>query len=658
MNTQFKKLYPSKVLDEKSITGILSGFVKTHQQLFKNYDYEEYDYTNEISNDTGVNIMNNVLDMCSKFLQMEKRYNINSSYNFGFIPYHFMQKLLHICTKTGRNTVDIHAAVEMIASEYIINTINYRYTIADKYRIKLLLLNILVIMSRQEDLYQTELFAIDNIIKYNMILRTVYDTFSYTKQNCVLCNQFDHKVAEKLINDVISQTTSILNTDHTMFEANNLYANEPKMYTVLMWAYIYGVTSDNVQQYKDSLWSYYDYTKKVLATEKPFDNQLNTSNEMIERGFSNMFNELNTYYGGVNCQMKLPINIEEELCKIYGNIYTENIINNTPYQIYIYTSFLMYNQHTMILPSLNDYDTGNGRTAEFLASKVYENVINYNIYIYHRFNNIMYTKDSYKEWVNIKKQADINAIAYSPTNGIVVLNTVKFLTKMINDICPDTFHPSVYNFKHSFCHFIKDKGWLNIYNIFNIDAQYIIIKSTKKYKNNDFNTLVDWAQNIQVIFRPLKNLSNYYYKIDNPKDYYNYTLTYSSKLLSTSETEDFKVNNHETGGDLYSVFDKSFFLIDFKKYNLVDKTTSFINNKYLRTLVQCWMYMNMYFYPLCNIVDSTDNKIVLYDNYFLSVMNPLHSHIVIDTYDSVNNIVTQEIKDKYMFTESPKELTK
>lgn len=93
--------------------------------------------------------------------------------------------------------------------------------------------------------------------------------------------------------------------------------------------------------------------------------------------------------------------------------------------------------------------------------------------------------------------------------------------------------------------------------------------------------------------------------------------------------------------------------------------------KYLRTLVQCWremrsislqehlvLYMNMYFYPLCNIIDSTDNKLVLYDNYFLSVMNPLHSHIVIDTYDNVNNIVTQEIKDKYMFTESPKELTK
>lgn len=37
-------------------------------------------------------------------------------------------------------------------------------------------------------------------------------------------------------------------------------------------------------------------------------------------------------------------------------------------------------------------------------------------------------------------------------------------------------------------------------------------------------------------------------------------------------------------------------------------------------------------------------------------MNPLHSHIVINTYKNINSIVTPEIRAKYVFTESPKEL--
>ena len=323
------------------------------------------------------------------------------------------------------------------------------------------------------------------------------------------------------------------------------------MYTVLMWMYIFTVNSDNIDDYKSSLGSYYEYAKKVLANEASFEEQLNINNELIENGFKNMFNELDMYFGESNdtrCGLKMPINVEEELCKICGNIYIDSVVNNTPYQIYIYTSFMMYNASTMVLPSIKDYDSGNGgdashlrasckdaRTAEFLASKVYEDMINYCIFNYHRYNNIVYTKDSYKEWQYIKKQADSNTIAYTLSNNVVVLNTVKFLTKLIETVCPDTFHPSVYNFKHSYCHFITDKGWLNIYNVFNIDASYIIIKSNKRYKDNDFVTLLDWAQNIQVIFRPLKNLSNYYYKIDDPKDYYNYTLTYSSNLLSTPE---------------------------------------------------------------------------------------------------------------------------
>lgn len=96
-------------------------------------------------------------------------------------------------------------------------------------------MHIIIVMLRKEDLYKTELFAIGNVLDYNIILRTVYDTFSYTKQKCTVCNPYESKFAEKLINDVIQQVVKVLNTDHTMFESIELYPNEPKMYTVLMW---------------------------------------------------------------------------------------------------------------------------------------------------------------------------------------------------------------------------------------------------------------------------------------------------------------------------------------------------------------------------------------------------------------------------------------
>lgn len=51
-------------------------------------------------------------------------------------------------------------------------------------------------MLRKEDLYKTELFAIGNVLDYNIILRTVYDTFSYTKQKCIVCDPYESKFAE------------------------------------------------------------------------------------------------------------------------------------------------------------------------------------------------------------------------------------------------------------------------------------------------------------------------------------------------------------------------------------------------------------------------------------------------------------------------------
>lgn len=326
----------------------------------------------------------------------------------------------------------------------------------------------------------------------------------------------------------------------------------------------------------------------------------------------------------------------------------------------------------MIIPSINDYDSKNGRgdaehlrasckdAAEFLASKVYEDINNYCIYSYYNHNTIdydkdIYNKDIYKEYINAKLLADKNTFAY--TDKLVIINTTKFLTMLINTLCPSTFHPSKYNLpKHSYCHFTKDKVWLNLYNIFNIDASYILVKSTKKYI--DYTVLINWSQNIQAIFKPLKPLWNYCYDVDNPNKYSKFAMMFASRLIS--DTDDCKLSDRNVGGEdakhllrtkgsIYSIFNNSFYLIDFKNYELDKHSKNYINNTYVKTLVQCWMYANAYYPYICMLHNNHDQELVLYKNLNVAAMNPLYSHMVIAKYSNINKIITDDIRAKYKF---------
>ena len=62
-------MYPSKILDEKSLDGIpldtVADTIKVNDETLHTAD---------------LSIMNGSLDMCSKLLQMEKKYNINNYY--------------------------------------------------------------------------------------------------------------------------------------------------------------------------------------------------------------------------------------------------------------------------------------------------------------------------------------------------------------------------------------------------------------------------------------------------------------------------------------------------------------------------------------------------------------------------------------------------
>ena len=632
-------MYPSKIMTDNSLNGISLNTVAEIINIQKNNNIPNFLKTDEDTIQThnaGETIMQNILNLSAKFLQMEDLYNVDNTYNFGFLPYYLAQKLVPIC----KNSTNLSEAIDTLITEYIINTTNYRYTLADIHKVKLLILNILTILSNRQILFSTDiqLRALDTTIKYNTIIQTVYDTFSYIRN--------DRYTAETLINKVIKQATKTLNTNQTLNDMLIALPDEIKLYVVNMWCYLNHVSADNVDQYKQTLKSYYDFTRYVVQAEAPINVLLDTSNKMVDHEFDFIFAEFEKEFK-TNCNFNIPDNSAEELTKLMNQ--SSESIAGLSYKIYIYTSFLMYSPNTLIVPAINDYDSGNGRTAEFLISKVYEDLINYCIFGYYNYNTIDYNQEVYDDWINIKSLANNHTIAY--TDKLVVLNTSKFLTMLINKICPSTFHPSKYNTesnKHSYCHFIKDKGWLNLYNIFNIDSSYIIIKSTNKFAYNT-TSLIDWAQNIQVIFRPLKNLSNYYYKIDNPNNYMKYMITYSAELTARPDTEDIKENNNETGGDLYTIFDRSFYLIDSKKYDISAYTDEDINDTYLKTLVQCWMYMNMYYHPLCTLSDNNNKVVNLYKQLYVAAVNPLYGHFVISIYKNIDKIITPDIHKRYKF---------
>ena len=632
-------MYPSKIMTDNSLNGISLNTIAEIINIQKNNNIPNFLKTDEDTIQThnaGETIMQNILNLSAKFLQMEDLYNADNTYNFGFLPYYLAQKLVPIC----KNSTNLSEAIDILITEYIINTTNYRYTLADIHKVKLLILNILTILSHRQILFSTDiqLRALDTTIKYNTIIQTVYDTFSYIRN--------DRFTAETLINKVIKQATKTLNTNQTLNDMLIALPDEIKLYVVNMWCYLNHVSADNVDQYKQTLKSYYDFTRYVVQFESPINVLLDTSNKMVDHEFDFIFAELEKEFK-TNCDFNIPDNSAEELTKLMNQ--SSESVAGLSYKIYIYTSFLMYSPNTLIVPAINDYDSGNGRTSEFLISKVYEDLINYCIFGYYNYNTIDYNQEVYDNWINIKSLANNHTIAY--TDKLVILNTSKFLTMLINKICPSTFHPSKYNTesnKHSYCHFIKDKGWLNLYNIFNIDSSYIIIKSTNKFAYNT-TSLIDWAQNIQVIFRPLKNLSNYYYKIDNQNNYMKYMITYSTELTARPDTEDIKENNHETGGDLYTIFDRSFYLIDSKKYDISAYTDEDINDTYLKTLVQCWMYMNMYYHPLCTLSDNNNKVVNLYKQLYVAAVNPLYGHYVISLYKNIDKIITPDIHERYKF---------
>ena len=601
--------YPSEIITDISIDKHIND------DVFADLRVSAYDN----------NIINKVLYYASQFLETEKTYNVNGAYNFGLVPYYYSQKFIN-----SQST--LHDTFNDLVNEYIINTYNYRYNTVNVYRVKILFVHLLAVLTDNidnEDINMT----IDDIINRLAtlkVIQNVIDTYDITKKGVFKHGTFIKHVFDKVIN--------------TFYKGQYPNSFLIRIYVIKKWIESNNITKDNIITYRSQLGDLYD-TAVYCLSEQTLEEEINSTVTTID----NMIDEI---IDSLDSNMHIPSNNNQRLAEI---MLQKKYIGRS-YLTYIYTSFIIYHPVTMRIPSLNDYDNGNGRTAEFLLSKVYEDIINYAIYNTLVNQSDYYTDESWSEWTHAKQVADRDILHYK--DNVTVMNVNKFLTYLISTICPSTFHPSIhdasknvpsiknsYSDEQTYCHFIDDITMRNVYNIFNIDTQYVIIHNGITIDfGADIHTivagLIDWSSKFYMLFKPLKNLWNYYYRVNKVNNYDAFA------TMATTIGNNITVNNDNTGGDLYSVYDGIFTLIDVKNYDYSDKynISAKLRNLYYHTILQTWLYMNAYIQP----IGMVNNK-RLYDTYRVEVVNPYLNDVIICDYDKVTTFTKDIDLSKYRF---------
>ena len=514
------------------------------------------------------------------------------------------------------------------------------YNTVNIVKIKILLVQILSVLTGNINISSMIRDILTNKLPEIKIIQQVIDTYDITAKSKYRVETFLDHVCK--------------NVSNTYYHGKNIDYLMVRNFAVKKWIESNNITADNILSHKSQLGKYYDLAIHCLNGQ--------TITESITSIIENVDNIIDDILDVLNdSQLTIPENSGQKIAEmIFKQQYTYK-----NYLVYIYTSFLIYHvvpncdggRHpvTMRIPSLNDYDSGNGRTAEFLLSKVYEDIINYAIYNILENQSDYYTVKSWHEWAHAKQVADKDILYYK--DNVTVINVNKFLSWFITLVCPSTFHPSIhdihnsvsnikntFNDEHTYCHFINNILMRNIYNIYNIDAQYIIIHKGVKI---DFASnisviitgLIDWSSKFYMLFKPLKNLWNYYYSVKKIS-------TYDKYATMTAKIDDsIIVNNYNTGGDLYSVYNGIFTLIDVKNYDYTEKynTSAKLRNLYYHTILQTWLYMNAYIKPIGMINDKR-----LYV-YHLAVVNPYLNDVIVCDYDKVTDFTKDIDLSNYRF---------
>lgn len=421
---------------------------------------------------------------------------------------------------------------------------------------------------------------LNNIYMYVLKLFTAYNENKNLKTKFNIVSLY----IKYLINDNLN-TNDLFNNLPNEFPVNNFknilndYINLRRNYTI-----------KDLQIYENYIEILYNYVLSQEIEVISMDEQIKKINEFkkyiiaLEKSINYNIN-FNYIYNGIDFNYINYIN------QNYGK-------NINEIDFYIDISILMYIQKPFeLIPSINNTDGTRGRLSEFLLSNVFENINNTLI-----VNNGIFDSKIYEKFTDIDNYKIIKKYGY------INLNELQLYILQLKDLTENQNYINKLN---------------QIYDCLDINSKYILVKINTEYFESNFDWISKYkpstpeqidniilflaciVKNLAFVYKPLRNISYYNDKFDD-----------STKI------------SEKSGGDLYSILDNNFYLIDSKRYGN-DRWTDGTKNT---TLLQTYLYMNAYNKYL-NMFDNDG----IYNNLYLGVVNPLKNDSIFINYKNVNN---------------------
>ena len=330
---------------------------------------------------------------------------------------------------------------------------------------------------------------IDDIVNDYINYVDKHDRQHYTYKTKVLLIHILATLSQTTVNtdsiDKDINTLNIINSIYDLFEKNkyigifNVCNIVNKQYTdlvVRVYIDINNITYKNIDSCRSILGDYYNIAVKYIDNDiQSYKDMLNAS---ITKHINSLFKALRTY------NLTLPTNVEQQFLRD----------NLTPYEVYIYTSFLIHPLNLTV--TKDNYHT-------ILLTNVYDDIINYTI-----FKSFVDNSD-WTKWTLCKTVADnVSICCYQ--RCIYVINVAKFIARLkLRKVDP------------------------YVINTFNINTQYIIVDSTT-CKIKDLDTCVD---NIFMLFKSHNNCLYSQYIVNNKKIIQRVLYSPHSKYFTTIITE-------------------------------------------------------------------------------------------------------------------------
>lgn len=635
--------YPASIMRDISVCKIKNKFT----------------YNNAVDTDNPLHkVMKQIIYHTSMFNYAEDTYNKNNEYYFGELPYIIEQKIFNFI----KARKDINDFVNYIDNEvilpYLNKMYNLDYTNSDFNKIQLLIIFIIMTMSSNsnQDLFNQIMNCYNNLTMYYNI-NYLYGNNLYN----VDLNR-DGKFTDANIKNILAIVYNVFSNEC------NAYNKCSEEYSKCIYDGMESIREDPTCELILSYLGWSDETKTFNVS------QIDVYNQKLLMPAQQKFDEL--YKDCINCYLhafnkkyikKINYNttfhaiaqedvdttqiIIKSSSDLYNNILTKSVLKN-----YFYTSLLMYKRFQ--LPPIKSNDDGNGRLSEYLLSNVYHN---YGIYLYTdcKIDTDSTTPNIIDEYKNI----------YNNDSTYYMLNIRALCLLYLKYFCRNgIFTKRLLNHEDPECKVVFNQGYniyADVYNKINIDVDYVLVKLNGdgdvdvEYIHDMFKMLdkrVQAGTDIEIlraiikifkqfviIFAPLRPLTYYYSTMENV----NVDRRWFNKNLNIYN-DNININN-DSGGDLYCAQGDDFYLFDSKRYNNFDDCYK------VKTLVQSWMYMNVYWKPLCCIYnnDMTVNHKVgknfeLYKNYYLGFINPLRNDISACTYNSMNMYLNNKNNTYYL----------